>query len=192
MKLFKLTDENGRTYGGTQWGKGVTHRAPGRGLLCSAGWVHAYEHPLLAVLLNPIHANFSNPRLWEAEGEVGIRDGQLKCGTAELTTVREIPLPEVTTEIRVRFAILCALEVYKEEGFVKWAQGWLSGEDRGVEAARAAWAAAEAAQAAAQAAARAAEWAAQAAAEAARAAAREKQLDLFSIAEAAFKGATHV
>lgn len=138
MRLYKLTDQNRRTYGNTEWGEGVTHTAKGTGPLCSSGWIHAYEHPLLAALLNPIHANFSNPILWEAEGEIGIRYGQLKCGCASLTTIREIPLPSITTENRVRFAILCALRVYTDPEYRRWAEGWLDGRDRTRTAAEAA------------------------------------------------------
>src|SRR5574338_277270 len=133
MKLYKLTDENGQTRGGTQWGPRVTHKATGRATqdLCSDGWLHAYEHPLLAVFLNPIHGDFDNPRMWEAEGRGKMkRDGELKCGVRELTTVREITLPEVTTEQCIRFAIFCALEVCRTVGFVNWAENWLSGKDR--------------------------------------------------------------
>jgi len=39
-------------------------------------------------------------------------------------------LPKVTTEQRVRFAILCALKVYKKKKFTQWANRWLSGKDR--------------------------------------------------------------
>lgn len=134
-KLYKLTDENGKTRTGAvnelQWGTAITHSAAGAGTqLCSDGVIHAYEHPLIAVLLNPIHAVLNAPRLWEAEGEIVAREGQFKCGVKTLTTVREIPLPDITLEQRVCFAILCALEVYKEESFVRWAKAWLSGEDR--------------------------------------------------------------
>lgn len=132
-KLYKLTDENCRTRNDTQWGPGVSHSGTGVGKLCSPGWVHAYEHPLIAALLNPIHADFKNPRLWEAEGEVAIRDGQVKCGCKTLTTTREIPLPEITTEMRVRFAILCAKQVAPLapwEAWNTWADKWLSGENR--------------------------------------------------------------
>ena len=76
-KLYKLTDENGQTRGGTQWGPGVSHSGTGCGGLCSPGWIHAYEHPLVAVLLNPIHGKFRQPRMWEAEGEIALRDGGL-------------------------------------------------------------------------------------------------------------------
>ena len=178
IKLYKLTDGDGQTRGGTQWGPGVSHSGTGKGGLCGPGWIHAYEHPLIAVLMNPIHANFKNPRLWEAKGEVGLRDGQLKCGCKTLTTVREIPLPEITAEMRVRFAILCAKEVCADLSWNAWADKWLSGEDRSVEAAKAAaWASYDAAAWAAEAvaeaayrpswAAKAAAWAAEAVAEAA-------------------------
>ena len=130
ITLYKLTDSCGKTHNGTQWWPGVSHSGTGDGGLCGPGWIHAYEHPLIAVLLNPIHAIFQNPRLWEAEGEVGLRDGQIKCGCKTLTTVREIPLPAVTTEMRVRFAILCAKEVCADFSWNAWADRWLSGEDR--------------------------------------------------------------
>jgi hypothetical protein len=139
MKLYKLTDENGCTKNGTQWGENVTHRATGDPSqdLCSDAWIHAYESPELAVLMNPIHANFKSPRLWEAEGEIGKNDGT-KCGCRSLTTVKEIPLPQVTIEQRVRFGILAAVKVYKDAVFQQWAADWLSGANRTDAAANAA------------------------------------------------------
>ena len=130
LTLYKLTDKYRRTYGDTEWGEGVTHSGTGEGELCGPGWIHAYEHPLLAALLNPIHADFAEPRLWLAHGKVEKREGMLKCGCRSLTTIRELPLPEITIEQRVKFAILCAKEVYKDPLWNKWADAWLSGEDR--------------------------------------------------------------
>ena len=141
MKLWKLTDENGRTLGDTQWGEGVANSGTGVGPLCGPGYVHAYESPLVALLMNPRHAGFPKPCLWEAEGEIALRDGQLKCGCVTLTTVREIPLPVVTTEMRIRFAILCAKRVCHDEKWNAWADGWLDGRDRSDTAALAARAA---------------------------------------------------
>jgi hypothetical protein len=195
--LYKLTDSCGKTRNGTQWGPGISHSGTGEGGLCGPGWIHAYEHPLIAVLINPIHANFKNPRLWEAEGEIAIRDGQLKCGCKTLTTIREIPLPKITTEMRVRFAILCAKEVCADLSWNAWADKWLSDEDRTLAAAeasatRAEASAAQAAEAAALAAyrsARAAAWAASAARAAARAAVGH-EIDIFEIAEKACSGLT--
>jgi len=82
--LYKLTDQQGRTRPGganeTQWGEGVTHTAPGKGALCTEAYIHAYTHPLLAVLLNPIGGNYEDPLIWESEGIVERDDHGLKVG----------------------------------------------------------------------------------------------------------------
>ena len=80
--IYKMVDENWQTHGSMQWGIGVEHCATGDidQPLCSDAWIHVYENPLLAVLLNPIHADFKNPHLCEVEGIIELRDGQLKAG----------------------------------------------------------------------------------------------------------------
>lgn len=130
MKLYKLTDENFETYGHTKWGENVTHEGTGNGSLCGPGWIHAYTSPELAVLLNPMHANFKNPVLWEAEGNIDLNDQGLKVGSKKLTTIKIIPVPEITITQKIAFGILCALEVYQEDNFVTWAKNWLTGADR--------------------------------------------------------------
>ena len=145
MKLYKLTNKHGRTYGECQWGEGVEHSADGEGPLCSEHWIHAYGHPLLAVLHDMIHGQFlddKGARLWECESndENPMREGQMKLGVRHLCTVRQIPIPEITFEQRVAYAIHCALHVYIEPDFVDWAEGWLSGKNRLCYAAYAAYA----------------------------------------------------
>ena len=208
MIVYKLTDQNLQTHGGYQWEPGVARETDGEGNLCGPGWLHYYHDPLLAVLLNPIHADIEGPILWEAEAEGLHRDDKgLKGGCTRLTLIRQIDLPQITTEHRIRFAILCAKTVCNDPAWNRWADRWLDGSDRSVAAAEAAWAAervaesawaAEAADRAAAAAARAAEaaeaaraaaWAAAWAARAARAAVeKETHLDLIAIASAALKG----
>ncbi len=162
--LYKITDASGYTRRGEhnecKWGENVTHQAVGSGGLCTNGVIHAYEHPLIASFMNPAHAAPKSPLLWECKGEVALREGQLKCGCKSLTTLRQIDLPLITRDQRVRIAIYCALSQYSEPSFVTWATGWLDGSDRSAAAAREA--AAEAtATAEAEAEARAAEaWAA--------------------------------
>ncbi len=139
MKAYKLTDENNRTRNSTQWGENVTHEAMGNGKkLCTDGWIHFYEDPLVAMMMNPIHASFHNPHLWEAEVEGEMLREATKSGCKKLTTLKQIPLPEITLTQRVAFGILCALEVCAEESFREWAKNWLSGKDRSVCAAYAA------------------------------------------------------
>jgi len=179
IAVYKLTDPEMRSYGSYQWVLGKPRTFPGTGDLCGPGWAHAYTHPLLAVLLNPIHANFPAYRLFEAEGVIGRTDHGLKIGCSRLTLTKELPLPAVTTEQRVRFAIFCALAVYADPSFVAWAEAWLSGKDRSRAAAASAARAAEAAASAAAAAASAAR------AAAAAWAAAGAVLNLIEIAEAA-------
>ena len=109
MKVWKLTNADGTTHGGTKWTIGEARTADGTGELCGSGWLHFYQHPLLAVLLNPIHADFREPRMFEAEAEGAFAfDRGLKAGCTQLTFVREVPLPTITTAQRVKFAKGCA------------------------------------------------------------------------------------
>jgi hypothetical protein len=129
----KLTDKNCYTKDRTLWGENITHEATGSSnqALCSDGWIHFYEHPLIAVFMNPMHAQFNEPRLYSCliEGEIK-KDGQLKSGCRKLTTLLRLPLPVITSEQRTEIGIRCAMIVYKKQHWSLWAQKWLSGEDR--------------------------------------------------------------
>lgn len=155
IKAYKLTDKDGCTHGGCRWGEGVTHETDGKGELCGPGWLHYYEHPIVAVLLNSIHGCFEldTARLWEAEAEGKIkRDSWLKSGCTRLTTLREIQMPRATLEQRIEFAIRCAMTVYDNAEWRAWAMAWLDGTNRTANAAANAAYAAYAALAAARAA----------------------------------------
>lgn len=130
--LYKLTDgrcTSGIDYDPLIWGLNVTHTTSGMGPLCGSGWIHAYTSPELAILMNPIHADFESPILWRAEGNIDISDA-LKVGTKRLTTLEIIPQPICTFEHRIRFALFCALEVCDAPEFIQWAADWLSGQHR--------------------------------------------------------------
>lgn len=131
VNCFKLTNRLSQTLHQTQWGPGIKHTASGEGELCGPGWIHFYQDPVLAIMMNPVHADFHNPRMWEAEASGTIvEDCGLKHGCTTLTTIREIAPPVVTLHQRVRFGILCALEVCRIEEWKKWATRWLSGVGR--------------------------------------------------------------
>lgn len=158
--LYKLTDENCRTYGGMLWEVGKTNYASGKGNeLCTGGVLHAYADSLLAVLLNPIHADFKNPRIFLVTGDIVANDGS-KVGSKWQRVEHETDLPKPSIEVRTAFAILCGLSVYNDPSWRAWAWNWLDGTDRTANAAayaaNAAYAAAYADSAAAYAAANAA------------------------------------
>ena len=147
MTGVKLTDVHGRTCGGTQWGPGVMHEASGTGPLCKAGWIHLYDSALVAAFMNPIHGNFRDPRFWECEWSgATLDDHGLMRGVQICTTVREIPAIVPTTEQSIAFGIYAEQSVTTDAEWRRWAERWLSGEDRTCESARAAEAAALAAE----------------------------------------------
>ena len=124
--LYKLTNLHSQTRSATQWGENVTHELPVRDIyqLCSQQVLHAYASPELAVLMDPIQASLlPHAILWEAEGDVVVSDGT-KVGCTRLTTLKQIPIPAITLEQRVTFAIKCALHVYEEPS-------WVAGRKRG-------------------------------------------------------------
>lgn len=160
---YKLTTQEMTTYNGFQWEMGKVVTTSGEGDLCGPGWLHAYRDPLLGLFLNPIHANISNPRLWVVEvGSAFLDDRGLKCGYTSMKLVRQLRVPVITTEQRVRFAIACAWK-HGDSQWRRWAMNWLDGTNRSAASATRAWAAARATAAAAAA------WAAEAAARAAEA-----------------------
>ena len=186
MKVYKLTDQNMRTYGGFQWELGVKPEPRnGKGDLCGPGWFHCYSHPLLAVLFNPIHADISNPRLFEATA-VGKskHDNGMKSGYVSLKLTKEIPVPEITLTQKVAFSILVSKLIYKDSKYNKWADNWLSGHDRSAESATSA---ARSAASAARSAAWSAENAAWSAESAERCAERCTAIDFVLIALEAMK-----
>lgn len=133
--VYKLTTQAMTTHKGFKWELGVAASTDGEGELCGPGWLHYYHSPLLAVLLNRIHANIHNPRLFKAEASGAHKDDNgLKGGCTVLRLVEEMKLPMLTNVQRRAFAILCAQQVYddKDSGGVwsSWAEKWLSGEDR--------------------------------------------------------------
>ena len=182
MIKYKLTDQKMQTYQGFQWNLGEWQEARGSSEkgLCSDGWLHCYDSPLLAVLHNPIHADISNPRLFEVEVDGDCKnDNGIKCGYKRMRLVREISIPTITTEQKIKYAILCAKQVCFEKEWNIWADNWLSNVNRTSDVARTADAAA------AHAAAFAAAYAAHAAA--AHAAATGKKINLIKLAEESMK-----
>ena len=97
---------------------------------CSSTVLHHYADPLLAVLFNPIHGAYNNPRLFEIEIDEELGTDGLKGGCRAQRIVREIPLPTITMEQRVAFAIYCAELYCTDPVWVQWATNWMNGTDR--------------------------------------------------------------
>lgn len=136
---YKLVSQDYKTHSEMHWEIGKTNTARGKGSqMCSDQVLHYYEHPLLAVLFNPIHAGIENPRMLRIQCSQKIAGDELKSACKEQTPIEEISLPVISITQRVAFAIKCALVVQQDKKFVSWANSWLYGEDRTRESAIAA------------------------------------------------------
>ena len=151
---YKLVSQTYTTQNATLWrdahGKWLTVSASGEGSgLCTPGVIHFYDHPVLAVLFNPLHAEIDNPRLLKIRTSRPVAHDGLKGGCKSACAVAELQVPPISRAQLIEFAIRVALHVYEEPTFRKWAHGWLTRRDRSSAAASAAHACAYAATAAA-------------------------------------------
>jgi len=174
-KAWKILKPDLTTHNECQWVPGEWKKVEGTGPLCSKGWLHGYRDARLAVLHNPIHANYNPYVLWivEVKGKV-LHEDYMKSGWSEMRLIEPVAVPAVTTEQRIRYAIKCAWYVCNNPVWRKWAVDWIREENRSRQRAEQVWQVVwvETAAAAAEAAAAgAAAWAACAAAEAAETAA---------------------
>lgn len=156
MKLVKLTTAKAKsTYGDISWITGTTVSIPDdeRGIILALpGLLHIYhgdtltETLVLGLMMDPIHANIgSGVRAFAVAGDLVVSRPDL-AGAHKLEVGDEIEVVVPTQDQRLRFAILCAQiavgDQYPE--WNRWAENWLSGEDRSAEAAWEAWAARDA------------------------------------------------
>jgi len=134
MICYKLTDQDMRTRGGFQYTLGEwTPALSGEGRLCTKHWYHVYDSQLVATMLNPSHANISEPRFFKAtyDGRCHSLDSRgLKRGVTRLRLDEELEAPALSSRQRVRAAICCVCELYHEPTWSSWAKNWLDGTDR--------------------------------------------------------------
>ena len=134
MKYYKLLSKEMTSHNNTEWKLNETITVEKEGVeMCTDQVLHCYNHLLLAVVFNPIHANIQNPLLFEISVDKIVNTDGLKFASKSQTLVKEISLPEISLEQRIEFAIRVAKTVYKEEKWNEWADKWLSGEDRSEE-----------------------------------------------------------
>jgi hypothetical protein len=138
---YKLLTQDMKTrkgkYNEMDWSDvGEWHEANGEGGLCTAGMIHDYDDPWIAVVMNPAHAAIHNPVMYETERDGDVATDGLKCGCKRLRLVRRVDIPDVPRVQRVAFAILAAMQVCRDGVWLTWARAWLSGEDRSSTSAR--------------------------------------------------------
>lgn len=136
MKYYKLLSQVLTSYSNTQWelDKTITVSVPGNAM-CTNQVLHCYNHPLLAVILNPAHADIKNPRLFEISVDEIVSNDGLKFASKSQTLIKELELPKISLEQKVEFGIRVAKLVCKDEKWNEWADNWLNGSDKSKESA---------------------------------------------------------
>ena len=137
MRKYKLTNQNMKTHNGFKWELNKKYKidpAKTGTTLCSDQVFHFYDSPELAILLNSIHTDIGNPRLFQCTCDQVTHDG-LKGGAKWMMLKTEISIPKITINQKIAFGIYCAGRVYKDKNFRKWAKNWLANIDRSAQAA---------------------------------------------------------
>ena len=130
-KAYKLTKSDLTCRNGFQYTVDVRAEVEYTGALCTSGVLHCYDSPEDAVFFDPIHAELlPGGRLWECEYDGPSTTDGTKRGVGNLTLLREVPIPQMSTEQRVERGISAALSVSRSDSFRGWAERWSSGDDR--------------------------------------------------------------
>jgi hypothetical protein len=136
MKFYKLLTQDLTSHNKTKWELNKTITVTKEGIqMCTDQVLHCYNHPLLALIFNPIHAKISNPRLFEINVDAIVNTDGLKYASKSQTLIKELTIPEITTEQRIEFAIRVAKLVCKDTKWNTWADNWLDKSDRTKESA---------------------------------------------------------
>ena len=137
-KLYcKWVGNDMTTRNNTKWEINVPKEIPSNDLSYEDGFF--YEHPLLAVMFKSFHQCENYSRLYEVKPEGEVTKNFDKYKATNLTLVKELEIPKVSSNQKVAFGILCAKKVYDEPNFINWANDWLNAKDRSAKSATKVW-----------------------------------------------------
>ena len=140
MRFYKLLTQDMTSHNDTKWELNIPITVTKEGTeMCTDQVLHCYNHPLLAIVLNPIHADIKNPRLFEIEVDKIVNTDGLKYASKQQTLIKEITIPEISIEQKLEFAIRVTQLILKDTKWNSWADNWLNNTDRTKESAYAAF-----------------------------------------------------
>jgi hypothetical protein len=133
MARYLLTNTDNYTWRGSRIfpGRSVFSSKTGHNVI-EKNSAEIGESPLVAIMLNPWHAQLDEPKMLELQfSQVAV----VKDDPSINMQVRETGVPSVTTDQKIVFALMVLKEVYENVGFAEWAGSWISGTDRSAESA---------------------------------------------------------
>lgn len=125
MIVYKLTDENMKTYNNCQWKLNEIKevRFIPELSLCTHGWIHAYESPEIAVLNNNMHGQYHpfTMRLFKADTLDSPKAfcGHSKLGSTKMVLLKELPVPQPNLLNWKFYAILSLRAMFTDLDWIK-------------------------------------------------------------------------
>jgi hypothetical protein len=126
---YLVTDEENKTIGNKLWGENVTHEQNNPNYLFTV-----YDNPLVAHMMNPCYEGYKNAKIWHCEGTDAKKIGFL-YEFVKVTTKNQATTQPPTNEQRIYFAIVCCMNLIKNQIFRNWCLNYLKGIDRTTETA---------------------------------------------------------
>ncbi|MEE8481990.1 MAG: hypothetical protein V3S12_01425 [Acidiferrobacterales bacterium] len=129
MAKYILADSDNRTRRGDYiFPSGSSFSSQSSSNIVSENASEIAATPLVAIMLNPWHAQLDNPKMLKMHFTTELDDTN---DPIFRTNVCEVPMPEATTDQKIIFALLVIKQVYKNTEFNQWAEKWITGSDRG-------------------------------------------------------------
>jgi hypothetical protein len=122
--MYLITDKENKTFGGFLWTNETTNETDNPN-----HYFRLYDSLESAIYLCPFfgHKEFN---VWEAEGSGECIEERTskKFSICKTLSIKEVSLP--SNEKRMLAAILCSLNIVKDQEFISWCSSYLKNEDR--------------------------------------------------------------
>lgn len=122
--MFLVTDKDNKTFGGFSWGENLKNETDN-----TNHYFRLYETIEQAIFLAPFFG-FNEFKVWSAEGFGECIEERTCKRFSGATTLSLEEHNQLTDEKRTVIAILCSLNLVKNQDFVQWCSSYLKGDDR--------------------------------------------------------------
>jgi len=128
--FYLITDQDNKSWRDVQWGENISHDEENFNYHFAV-----YHGPQTASYMYPCYEGIKEPKLWLAAGRGLSMNEGLRSYYSQLTTTKEFAITWPTTEQRITFGILCAMNLVMHPEFREWGKKYLKGDDQTKESA---------------------------------------------------------
>lgn len=128
---YLVCNENGVSFPEYSWSEGTTHETDNPNYI-----FFAYKDLNVASFIQPALDNIQNPIFWEVKLWGGSHDDPMRINGSKCEAIKLHKIQTPTDSQRFNFAALLSMNYLKNENFIKWTLGYLSGQDKSKETAQ--------------------------------------------------------